>query len=148
MKKARVSATSHTPRTDLGSYVRPADHIRRGPVQRHEVLVLEHGIRQVDTEHELEQTEAQSDGAVLAPQRLERCRVKDLAPFSELRFTRHRVDIIDAMHEEASVTARPGVLEETLLEPMTCESRASVSGCQTADIENDGSSRDTHSCVI
>lgn len=85
------------------------------------MLVLEHGIRQVDSEDELEETKAQSDGTVLAAQCLERGRVENLAPLSELSLSCHRVDIVRAVDKKALVAPWPGVLEQALLEPMSCE---------------------------
>ena len=82
------------------------------------MLILEHGIRQVDTKHELEQAEAQSNCAILAAEGLERRDVQDLALLPEFSFPRHRVNVVDAVNKETSVATWPGIFQETLLEPV------------------------------
>lgn len=75
------------------------------------MLVLEHGVRKVDTKHELKQAEAQSDCAILTAEGLERGRVEDLAPLSKLGFPRHSVNVVDAVYEEPPVATGTGVFQ-------------------------------------
>ena len=77
------------------------------------MLVLEHGIRQVDTEHELEQTEAQADCAVLPAQVAEATRVKDSMRLAQLSLAGDASDVVCAMLQEACEGARPASTYET-----------------------------------
>lgn len=97
------------------THVRPTHRVRRGPVECHELLVLEDHVGQVNAERELEQAEAEPDRAVLATERHEPREVEDLSVLAQLRFARDRVDVVRAVDEEAAVATRAGVFQQALL---------------------------------
>ena len=46
------------------TYVRPADHVCRSPIERRERRIIEDFVREVDTEAELKQAEAEADASL------------------------------------------------------------------------------------
>ena len=78
---------------------------------------MEDEIWEIATERELKKAEAKSDSAVLPSQGLERVEPENAALLAEFGLLCHGVDIVRAVHEEATVGVGAGVVQESLFEP-------------------------------
>ena len=102
---------------DGATHIGQANHIQRGPVERHENIVLKNRVRDVDVECLLEQPKAKLDRTVRATEGKEVYEIEYLTPLAQLGLASDRMDVFRAKHEEAAVALRPDMLKQPLLEP-------------------------------
>ena len=92
------------------TYVGPADHVCRCPIERRERRIIEDLVREVDTEAELKQAEAEADGTVLTAQRFKGGHVEHLPALTVLSLFGDCIDVVLEVLHEATHAPRARVL--------------------------------------
>jgi hypothetical protein len=76
------------------TYICPADHVSRGPVETFKDGVLKNFVWEVDSETVFKQSKAKPDCAVFTTKMLERLHVQNLATLPVFSFLRHTLDVV------------------------------------------------------